>query len=104
MNEEQQLKLQAWLDRELPDAEARQVEAWIASDPEAARLRAELENTRHALAGFEAGVRLPETREFYWSKIAREIERQEPRPAPAAAEAPSWLACNCAAFCCRPGP
>jgi hypothetical protein len=29
------------------------------------------------MAGFEVGVTLPESREFFWSKIEREILRQE---------------------------
>ena len=80
-----QLKLQAWLDGELPEAEAREVAAQVARDREGAALAEELRNTRQALAGFEADVRLPESREFYWSKIAREIQRLEaapPKPAP----------------------
>ena len=44
---------------------------------------AELRNTRKALKGFEGDLKLPETREFYWSTIQREIERLEvPRPEP----------------------
>ena len=77
MKDEQQLKLQAYLDGELPDSEVRAVADWIAKDAEAAGLLAELKNTRGALAGFEAEIKLPESREFYWSKIAREIERAE---------------------------
>jgi len=40
-------------------------------------LLAELRNTRQALAGFENGIRLPESREFFWSKIERDINREE---------------------------
>src|SRR5438094_10004730 len=82
MDLDAQLKLQAFLDGELPDAEARVVANWLAQDQEAVALLAELRQTRQSLAGFEAGVRLPESREFFWSKIEREIERQE-EPAPA---------------------
>lgn len=85
MDDKTQLQLQAWLDGELPEAEARKVAAQAAQDREAAALAEELRHTRQALAGFEAGIRLPESREFYWSKIAREIERREaapPEPAP----------------------
>ena len=80
-----QLKLQAFLDGELPEAEASEVANWLARDREAAALLEELRNTRSALAGFEAEVRLPESREFFWSKIEREIQRLEtpaPKPAP----------------------
>ena len=70
------MKLQAYLDGELPDGEARPVAGLLAQDAEARALLAELKNTRAALAGFEADIKLPESREFYWSKIEREIERQ----------------------------
>ena len=77
MKSELQFKLQAHLDGELSDSEAREVTGLLAQDGEAAALFAELKNTRGAMAGFEAEIKLPESREFYWSKIQREIERQE---------------------------
>jgi anti-sigma factor RsiW len=89
MDYDAQLKLQALLDGELPEAEARQVNAWVARDGEAAGLLEELRNTRGALVGFEAGIQLPESREFFWSKIEREIQRLE-SPAPKTAWEPSW--------------
>jgi len=89
MNAEFQLKLQAHLDGELSAREAREIEAALAADAEARALLAELRNTRGALAGFESEIKLPETREFYWSKIQREIQRQE-RAQPARPNA--WLA------------
>ncbi|HOX55461.1 MAG TPA: hypothetical protein P5205_01000 [Candidatus Paceibacterota bacterium] len=76
-----QLKVQAWLDGELPQAEAREVAARLERDRDSAALADELRNTRQALAGFEADVRLPESREFFWSKVEREINRQESRAA-----------------------
>jgi anti-sigma factor RsiW len=78
MTEELQLKLQAFLDGELPEDDAREVAAWVAQDAEATELLAELRNTRKALADFEPELKLPESREFYWSKIQREIQRLEP--------------------------
>lgn len=78
MNEEQQLRLQAFLDGELPEAEARDVANWTARDSAAAALLTELRHTRQALAGFENDIKVPESREFYWSRIARVIERPEP--------------------------
>lgn len=83
MTEEQQLKLQAFLDGELSEKEARDVAAWLARDAEASDLLAELRNTRKALADYEPALKLPESREFYWSKIQREIQRLEPVEAPA---------------------
>jgi len=77
MDYDVQLKVQAWLDGELPEAEAREIAEWLATDREAAALAGELRNTRQALAGHEAEIRLPESREFFWSKIEREIQRRE---------------------------
>jgi anti-sigma factor RsiW len=89
MNLDAQLKLQAWLDDELPEREAAEVKDWVARDPEAQALLAELKNTVGPLKDFEAGIKVPETREFYWSKIERVIERQE-KPA-MVPESASWL-------------
>src|SRR5262245_32747545 len=84
MNFDKQLKLQAFLDGELPEKEAREVASLVARDAEAADLLKELRNTRQAIAGFEQGVKLPETREFFWSKIERDIQRLEAaKPGPA---------------------
>jgi anti-sigma factor RsiW len=77
MEYEAQLKLQAYLDGELPEKEAREMESLLASDPSAAALLSELRQTHEALAGSVEEIRLPESREFYWSKIKREIERLE---------------------------
>jgi anti-sigma factor RsiW len=78
MNDESQLKLQAFLDGELPPRETAEVAAWLERDAEAGALATELRHTAAALAGHEAGLKMPalESRDFYWSKIRREIERQ----------------------------
>jgi anti-sigma factor RsiW len=80
-----QLKLQAFLDGELPETEAAKVSALLKQDRQTAGLLEELRNTRQALTGFELETRLPESREFFWSKVQREIQRQDAaavRPAP----------------------
>ena len=82
MTNEQQLKLQAFLDGELPEREAREILAWTQRDGDAAALLAELKNTRQAMLKSEPHLSMPESREFFWSKIEREIQRLEP---PAAA-------------------
>ena len=87
MDYETQLKLQAFLDGELPKAEASEVANWVTRDREGAAMLEELRNTREALAGAEAGIQLPETREFFWSKVRREIQRLE-APAPKSASRP----------------
>jgi anti-sigma factor RsiW len=85
-----QLKLQAYLDGELPEAEARQVAQLLAQDQDAVLLLAELRNTRQAVAGSQTVVVHPESREFFWSKIEREIRRQENVQASPAPKT-SWL-------------
>ena len=76
-----QLKLQALLDGELSPSEARPLQALLDQDPDAKALVAELTFTTHALKGAELLVKLPESPEFYWSKIQRQI--QAPTPATA---------------------
>jgi anti-sigma factor RsiW len=78
MNQEQQLKLQAFLDGELPEREAREILSWTQRDGAAGALLAELKNTRQAMVNSEPHLSLPESREFFWSKIEREIQRREP--------------------------
>jgi anti-sigma factor RsiW len=90
MDQEVQLKLQAFVDGELPEAQALEIANLIARNREAASLAAELKNTRHALAGYEKGIQLPDSREFYWSKIQRRIEAEETRRP--ALQPVSWLA------------
>jgi len=75
---EQQLKLQAFADGELPEREAHKVALLIQDDREAAKLVAELKDTREAIAHAEPQITFPGSREFYWSRIAREIQKREP--------------------------
>jgi len=89
MNVDDGIKLQAYLDGELTGREAQQVAALIESDAEVRALFAELQQTQMLLKGNEPELRLPESREFYWSKIEREIERLETVPAESAA--PPWV-------------
>jgi anti-sigma factor RsiW len=89
INQESQLKLQAYLDGELPGPEAAEVTTWLAHDAAAQGLLQELQQTCGALAGFEADCKLPESREFFWSKIEREIERQS--RAEKTSATPAWF-------------
>lgn len=84
MNLELGIKLQAYLDGELGEREARSIAALIGSDAEARALHAELQQTRSLITANEPELRLPEAREFYWSKIEREIQRLDAAPAPMA--------------------
>ena len=77
MNVEEGIKLQAQLDGELTGREAQEIAAFLENDAEARALFAELQQTRSMLTGNEPEFRLPESREFYWSKISRAIETGE---------------------------
>jgi len=79
MDYQEQLKLQAYLDGELPEAEAKAVAELLTKDQQAAALLTELRQTTESLAGFEQSIPLPESREFFWSKVRRGIEAQELR-------------------------
>jgi anti-sigma factor RsiW len=89
MKVEDGIKLQAQLDGELTGREAQEIAALIENDAEARALFAELQQTRTMLTANEPEFRLPESREFYWSKIERQIERLE--AAPTVAQSPAWL-------------
>ena len=77
MKEDLQLKLQAYLDGELSASEAQSVTDWLSQDAAARDLLLELTNTRTALVSHESEIKVPDSREFYWSKISRQIEREE---------------------------
>lgn len=77
MNVELQWKLQAWVDGELPEAEQNEVVSIVERDPEARALVSELKMTNGFLAGNETEAKLPESGDFFWSKVRREIERQD---------------------------
>lgn len=81
MNHELELKAQAWLDGELSADETREVAAWVDREPGVRALVLELKATKAALADNELARSLPESREFFWSRIAREIARLEATPA-----------------------
>jgi anti-sigma factor RsiW len=80
MKPELELKLQAYLDGELSAREARNVEAVIANDAGAQALLRELKMTNAVVRDNEPQLAVPESREFYWSKIERAIEHAQPEP------------------------
>lgn len=77
MNRDTELKIQAHLDGELSSAEAREIAELLSRDPRARALHEELSRMRHLLRTCEPWHPVAETREFYWSKIARAIEQSE---------------------------
>jgi anti-sigma factor RsiW len=88
---QEQLKLQAFLDGELPQGETAEVAKLLSRDDAAVRLHNELRNTRQAVAASQSIVLLPESREFFWSKVRREIERLDSTATKAPALKGSWL-------------
>lgn len=86
------LKIQSHLDGELSEAESRDVTRLLATDPEARALAEELRSTQSMLRGGELARAVPESRDFYWSKIQRAIQAGEKAAAPRpAASTPFWL-------------
>ena len=88
MKNDLELKLQAWLDGELSGPEGLRLSREIAGDADATRLVEELRSVKSALAGAETPLTIPESREFYWSKIERQIARESAVPTP---RHPVWL-------------
>lgn len=86
MDHKTEVMLQALLDGELSEAQTATARAVIDRDAEARALYEELRSIKVLLAGNEIEWKLSEAREFYWSGIQREIEREErsadsePRP------------------------
>ena len=77
INHETELKLQAYLDGESSEAEAKGIADLLGCDAGAQTLYQELRIAKSLLAGNELERKLPEPPEFYWSKIQRHIERLE---------------------------
>jgi len=77
MNWEQQLELQAWVDGELSAGDARRVSAFADAHADARALVTELRMAKAFIAPNEFEVKVPDTREFYWSQVQRRIESAE---------------------------
>src|SRR5882672_10555533 len=89
MNVDVGIKLQMYLDGELTGRDTQRVAALIENDAEARALFGELQQTKSLLAANEPEFRLPESREFFWSKIEREIQRAE--MVPEELPEPGWI-------------
>lgn len=86
MNESEQLKLQAYLDGELTGRERAEVAKLLDVRGDARELLAELQHTRAALRGNEPERKLDCSREFYWSRIERELNAPAQEAVPAIGE------------------
>ncbi len=96
MNLEEQLRLQTYLDGELSPRESRRAAEFLAQNPAAQELLAELRQTKSVLAAQEPDRPVPESREFYWAQIERRLQspesiRQSAPPSPILAWL-KWLA------------
>ncbi len=76
MRHDLELQIQAWVDGELPEREARRIAQRVARDAEAAALAAELGCIRQALSRHKPSRALDESRQSYWGKIERRIRRE----------------------------
>lgn len=92
MNQETKLRLQAYLDNELSDSEAPEIAALVERDSEARALSAALREVKALLQDNEPEFKLPESREFFWSKIERSIRQEEAveKPGNSSAHQQSW--------------
>ncbi len=71
------LELQAYVDGELDGRRRVEVERMLAGDAEARAIVEELRQLSRLVQANEPDIRVPETREFYWSQIQRQIASAE---------------------------
>jgi anti-sigma factor RsiW len=89
---EPEIKIQAYVDGELSVRERSKVEALLEKDPEARALCDALMAMQEVVTGNEPVMNLPESREFFWSKIERELTAGERiTEAPKQTAAPWWM-------------
>ena len=91
MEYQTQLKIQAYVDGELSAGESREIAGLVARDAEARGLFEELSMTKSIISANESSVLMPESGDFFWSKVSKEISRLE-EPATVSRFAPRpWL-------------
>ncbi|MFO1459070.1 MAG: hypothetical protein U1G08_06640 [Verrucomicrobiota bacterium] len=74
MKTETCLEIQSYVDDELDPTRRAAVEALCATDPAARQLLVDLASFRDCVRNHEPGFMVPETREFYWSQIQRQLK------------------------------
>ncbi len=77
MDYQTQLKIQAYVDGELSGADMRQIADLVTRDADAQALYEELSMTRSVISANETPVLMPESGDFFWSKVSKEIGRLE---------------------------
>lgn len=92
MNADTCLKIQSWIDGELPAAEAGEVGRLVQTDAAAGALARSLRALKAGLAASELQRAVPVGREHYWGGIATALERETPEAArPSPNRRPWWL-------------
>ena len=77
MNQEDRLKIQAWLDGELAIQESAKIAELVNSDMDAKATSEELKTLQNILKSGEKSVKLEDSRDFYWHQVKRQIESEE---------------------------
>jgi anti-sigma factor RsiW len=72
-----ELELQSLLDGELNQTDVARVRAALSENLHAQGIFAELQNTRQLLTATRPIVKVPASREFYWSQVQKEILRAQ---------------------------
>jgi anti-sigma factor RsiW len=85
------LDIQSYVDGELPPERRAQVEAALVADADAERLAVGLRRLGVLLRSNEPDIRVPDSREFYWSQVRRRIEASRGADAPGAGDATAAL-------------
>ncbi|MBN8249674.1 MAG: hypothetical protein J0L84_19820, partial [Verrucomicrobia bacterium] len=91
MNKETCLELQALIDGELNKRQRDALLRKSAADAESQHLVEALTALRETVRGHEPEHRVPESREFYWSRIQQRIAANPLRPATATPARWDWL-------------
>jgi anti-sigma factor RsiW len=84
------LKVQAYVDGELPPGETRRMAEVLRQSPELRALSEELAGVKALLTKHEPEFPVPESREFHWSRISRGIERSMAAESAPARFRPGW--------------
>ncbi len=77
MNYEKKIKVQAWVDGQMPAHKAARVAEWVETNSEARELAEELRSVKVLLQIGEKPVKVEDSREFYWAQIARRIDSKD---------------------------
>ena len=92
MRNEDELRLQAWVDGEIHTNEDTSLAEWIKSHPKAREVFDEIRSIKTLLKAGEKPVKVRETREFYWAQIDRRIDAVEiEKPYGVEEPASSWM-------------